>query len=136
MLQKDVWGLVVSFLPPKRSLASQMCIVAFSRVRDCLICSGYDSCPDLQTEVNTHSTILTNCRRYGACFGSRPTHQTLRQHMRLIEQLYMTLEVDDEGIRGLYAPRMPVFAFKRVRQFHSSYMWEVFDRHLHELIGC
>ena len=138
MLLKDLRGLVLTFLPPNRSLAARMCVVAFSRVHDCLTCSGYDSCPDLKTEVRTHSNILHNCRRYGVSFGSRPTLQTLRQHMRLVEELYMTLEVEDEGVHNMFAPALPVFAFSRVRQFHWGYQWRIFDDMLLQTLvrGC
>jgi len=126
-LLPDLEALVLSFLPARRSLAHNMCVAAISRVQDVL---SLDMVPStewgvhLRTEILTHDSIIYTCRRYGAHFGSFPTMRLLRQHMRLIEDLYLCLGIECEFTRLGFAPSrrgrpLPVFDFKRISQFLS-----------------
>ena len=114
LLCPDVWSLVNSFLPPKRYIGQHMCVAAFGRLQDDRS-FGYEFNLDTMfREMRTHTSILFNCRRFGAHFGSCPTPRTLQLRMRLVEELYLCLELEDEHTRLLFAPRTPVFSFERV----------------------
>ena len=91
-----------------------MCVAAFGRLQDDRS-FGYEFNLDTMfREMRTHTSILFNCHRFGAHFGSCPTPRTLQLRMRLVEELYLCLELEDEQTRLLFAPRTPVFSFERV----------------------
>ena len=108
-LLPELIGLIDSFLPPRRSLASLMCVAAFGRVQEDRQ-DGYEFATKLIIkEMRTHTSILYDCRRFGVDFGPVPTVARLKTHMRLIEEIYLVLECSDEETRLSFAPCRPVF---------------------------
>lgn len=114
LLYPDLWSLVAAFLPPKRDISQHMCVAAFGRLQDDRS-FGYEFSPvTIFREMRTHTSILFNCHRFGADFGSYPTPRALQLRMRLVEEMYLCLELEDEQTRLLFAPKLPVFSFERV----------------------
>ena len=99
-LPTDLEVLIRSFLPPKRSLASILCLTALGL-------------PDLLYTVRQQARILTNLQRYGAQFGTKPSCPALMARLRLAEEVFATV-----GLGRLdHEPRevtLPVFAYVRV----------------------
>ena len=114
LLYPDLWSLVRAYVGPKRSLAQHMCVAAFGRLQDDRSCEYEYSKRCMFREMSTHAGILFDCRRFGVDFGSMPTPRTIQQRMRLVEEIYMCLELEDERTRCSYAPKLPVFAYDRV----------------------
>ena len=99
VLLRDLKTLVYSFLPPKRGLPHHMCVAAFGRLQDDRA-GGYEfGIRDTFREMRTHSDILSDCRRFGVHFGSSPTARSLQLRMRLVEELYLSLEELDKRPR-------------------------------------
>ena len=108
-LLPDLRQLINSFLPPRRSLGSLMCIAAFGRIQEDRQ-EGYEFGTTLTfKEMRTHTRTLSNCRRFGAAFGPAPTVAGLMRHLRLIEEFYLCVECADEATRLEFAPDLPVF---------------------------
>ena len=98
-LLPDLRQLINSFLPPRRSLGSLMCIAAFGRVQEDRQ-QGYEFGTALTfKEMRTHTRILSNCRRFGVAFGPAPTVASLMAHLRIIEEFYLCVECADEHTR-------------------------------------
>ena len=99
VLLPDLKALVYSFLPPKRCLGQHMCVAAFGRLQDDRA-GGYEfRIRGTFREMRTHSNILSDCRRFGVHFGSNPTAQSMQLRMRLVEEMYLSLECIDEKPR-------------------------------------
>ena len=99
VLIPDLKALVYSFLPPKRSLPQHMCVAAFGRLQDDRA-GGYEfRIRGTFREMRTHSNILSDCRRFGVHLGSSPTARSLQLRMRLVEEMYLSLEELDKKPR-------------------------------------
>ena len=114
LLYPDLWSLVRAYVGPKRSLAQHMCVAAFGRLQDDRSGEYEFSKRCMFREMSTHAGILFDCRRFGVDFGSMPTPRAIQQRMRLVEEIYLCLELEDERTRRGYAPKLPVFAYERV----------------------
>jgi len=101
-LLPDLRQLINSFLPPRRSLGSLMCIAAFGRVQEDRQQGEFGTALTFK-EMRTHTRILSNCRRFGAAFGPAPTVAMM------IEEFYLCVECADEHTRLSFAPDLPVF---------------------------
>ena len=106
----DLERLILSFLPPWRSLASKMCVAAFGRIQEDRRVGFEYSSSEIRKEMQTHTGILHDLHKLGACFGPMPSVRALKQRMRLIEELYLTIELDNEETRICFAPKLPVFS--------------------------
>ena len=113
-LVADLKTLIWCFVGPRRSLAQCMCVSAFARLQDDRSGEYEYSTHALRREMHTHTSILDDCKRFGAHFGSMPTPRALRNRMRIVEELYLCVELEDERTRKEYAPKLPVFAYTRV----------------------
>ena len=123
--------LILSFLPQKRSFAAKMCVAAIGRLQDDRIEGCELTTRQTFIELVTHTGILLDLQRFGAHFGSRPTTKALKHRMRLVEELYLSVELEDEAVRVQFAPDLPVFAHARVirdRNPHIISIPELYDR--------
>ena len=123
--------LILSFLPQERTFAAKMCVAAIGRLQDDRIEGCELTTRQTFIELVTHTGILLDLKRFGAHFGSRPTTRAIKQRMRLIEELYLTIELEDEAARIQFAPDLPVFAHERVirdRNPHLISIGELYDR--------
>ena len=109
-LPTDLEVLIRSFLPPKRSLASILCLTAIGL-------------QDLLYTVRQQARILTNLQRYGAQFGTKPSCPALMARLRLAEEVFNTV-----GLGRLdHEPRevtLPVFAYVRVLRCWGPELWD------------
>ena len=106
--------LILSFLPLDRTFASKMCVAAIGRLQDDRLEGCELTVRQTFVELVTHTGILLDLKRFGAHFGSRPTTRAIKQRMRLIEELYLCIELEDEAVRIQFAPDLPVFVHSRV----------------------
>ena len=111
-LPTDLHTLVLSFLPPKRSLASILCLTALGL-------------QDLLYTVRQQARILTNLQRYGAQFGTKPSCAALMARFRLAEQVFNTVGLGRLDYRPRdFGPTPPVLAYVRVLRCWEEELWD------------
>ena len=112
VLPTDLDTLIRSFLPPKRSLASILCLTALGL-------------QDLLYTVGQVAKRLTNLQRYGAQFGTKPSCAALMARFRLAEQVFHTVGLARLDYRPRdFGPTPPVLAYVRVLRCWEEELWD------------